>query len=231
MNYLWEAVLAAGEQGMDTDRLRFGMAERFSGYMELSNPYLNQQELSGLPVIEMNPYYRFYHMFKELCHPDQEEFPRLRESMFNMIFHLLAENDILSGMTRKEYYKELLFRDIREGLYGPLIPEEIGLFDRNGRETLLSGMLRQYETGSSLDIFKDMMEDLIEESIVYQSNDDFREILVFAGQREEEGIRKKMDLLIRLFVELPYHVEIYYEHHFGIMGIDCTMEMDEMVLC
>ena len=76
-----------------------------------------------------------------------------------------------------------------------------------------------------------MMEDLIEESIVYQSNDDFREILVFAGQREEEGIRKKMDLLIRLFVELPYHVEIYYEHHFGIMGIDCTMEMDEMVLC
>ena len=231
MNYLWEAVLAAGEQGMDTDRLRVGMAEGFFGYMELSNPYLNQQELSGLPVIEMNPYYRFYHIFKELCHPDQEEFPRLRESMFNMIFHLLAENDILSGMTRKEYYKELLFRDIREGLYGPLIPEEIGLFDRNGRETLLSGMLRQYETGSSLDIFKDMMEDLIEESIVYQSNDDFREILVFAGQREEEGIRKKMDLLIRLFVELPYHVEIYYEHHFGIMGIDCTMEMDEMVLC
>ena len=38
MNYLWEAMLRAKEQKMETDRLRFAMAERFSGYMELANP-------------------------------------------------------------------------------------------------------------------------------------------------------------------------------------------------
>ena len=137
----------------------------------------------------------------------------------------------MSGMTRKEYYKELLCQDIKEGLFGPEVLEEMGLFEREGRETILSGLLRQYETGSSLDIFKDMVEDLIDESIVYRSNDNFKEILVFVGQREGEEIRKKMDLLIRLFVELPYRVEIYYERHFGIMGVDCTMELDAMTLC
>ena len=94
----------------------------------------------------------------------------------------------------------------------------------------MSGLLRQYETGSSLDIFKDMVEDLIDESIVYRSNDNFKEILVFVGRRR--GRRSKEDgSAHRLFVELPYHVEIYYERHFGIMGVDCTMELDEMTLC
>ena len=148
-----------------------------------------------------------------------------------MAVHLLAENDVLSGMTRKEYYKELLYQDIKEGLFGPEILEGIRLFDRDGRETILSGLLRQYETGSSLDIFKDMVEDLIEESIVYRSNDNFHEILVYVGQKEGEKIQGKMELLLRLFVELPYHVEIYYERHFGIMGVDCTMELDAMTLC
>lgn len=231
MNYLWEAMLRAKEQKMETDRLRFAMAERFSGYMELANPCLNQQDLTELPSVEVNLYYRFYHIFKDLCGPEEREFPQLTGGLINLIIHQLAENDVLSGMTRKEYYKELLYQDIKEGMFGTEVLEEIGLFGREGRETILSGLLRQYETGSSLDIFKDMAEDLIDESIVYRSNDNFKEILVFVGQKEGEEIRKKMDLLIRLFVELPYHVEIYYEWHFGIMGVDCTMELDEMTLC
>ena len=231
MTYLWEAMLRAKEQNISADSLRFSMAGRFSGYMELSNPCLNEQDLRGIHPVEVNLYYRFYHIFKDLCHPEQREFPHLTAGLVNMAVHLLAENDVLSGMTRKEYYKELLYQDIKEGLFGPEILEGIRLFDRDGRETILSGLLRQYETGSSLDIFKDMVEDLIEESIVYRSNDNFHEILVYVGQKEGEKIQGKMELLLRLFVELPYHVEIYYERHFGIMGVDCTMELDAMTLC
>ena len=55
--------------------------------------------------------------------------------------------------------------------------------------------------------------------------------MVYVGQKEGEKIQGKMELLLRLFVELPYHVEIYYERHFGIMGVDCTMELDAMTLC
>ena len=145
--------------------------------------------------------------------------------------HGLAGNDVLSGMSRKEYYKELLYQDFQKGAFGENARKELGLFNREEREVVLSGLLRQYETGSSLDIFKDMVEDLVDESIVYQSNDSFYEILVFIGQKKTETAQGRMDLLTRLFVELPYHVELYYEYHFGIMGVDCTMELDDMTLC
>ena len=76
-----------------------------------------------------------------------------------------------------------------------------------------------------------MAEDLIPESIVYQSNDHFYEILVFTGRKRRGVLQQKIELLTRLFMELPYHVDLYYEYHFGILGVDCTMELDEMTLC
>ena len=66
--------------------------------MELSNPCLNEQDLRGIHPVEVNLYYRFYHIFKDLCHPEQREFPHLTAGLVNMAVHLLAENDVLSGI-------------------------------------------------------------------------------------------------------------------------------------
>ena len=55
----------------------------------------------------------FYDIFKELYQPEMREFLSLRESLTNLIFHVLAGNDILSGMTREEYYKKLLYQDFQ----------------------------------------------------------------------------------------------------------------------
>ena len=70
--------------------------------------------------------------------------------LVNLMVHQLAENDVLSGMSRKEYYKELLYQDFQNG--GPMAREafrQLSLFNRGEREIILSGLLRQYETGSS----------------------------------------------------------------------------------
>lgn len=231
MNRLWEVMLKAKEQGIPEDKMRFQMSKNFSAYMEVSCPYLNQDSLEDLPVIEVNPYYRFYSIFKDLYHPEMKEYPQARESLTNLIFHQLAENDVISGMTKETYYKKLLFEDFTNNLYGPSAMSAMELFDRNEREIILSGVLRQYETGSSLDIFKDMMEELIPKNIVYRNNDDFHEIMVFIGQKHDKTIAAKMDLLIQMFVEIPYTVDIYYEYHFGIIGVDETLEIDEIAIC
>ncbi|MDK2968869.1 MAG: hypothetical protein PWP53_4481, partial [Lacrimispora sp.] len=118
-----------------------------------------------------------------------------------------------------------------ECAFGESARNAIELFNRDEREFILSGMLKQYETGSSLDMFKDMMEELIPNNIVYHSNQNSYEILVFIGRKKDKTLQGKMEFLVNMFVELPYHVEIYYEHHFGIMGIVETMETDEIIMC
>ena len=109
--------------------------------------------------------------------------------------------------------------------------ESVSLFGRKDREIILSGLLRQYQTGSSLDIFKDMIEALIPENIVYHSNENFYEILVYVGVKKEKNVAAKMKFLVKMFVDLPYHVDIYYEYHFGIIGVEPTMKIDEIALC
>ena len=76
-----------------------------------------------------------------------------------------------------------------------------------------------------------MVEELIPQNIIYRSNENFYEILVYIGVKKEKRISGKMDFLVRMFVDLPYHVDIYYECHFGIIGMESTMRIDEIALC
>lgn len=71
--------------------IRFQVSRAFSPYMEVSCPCLNQDTLEDIPVIEVNPYYRFYSIFKDLCHPEMKEFSQARESLINLFLHQLAE--------------------------------------------------------------------------------------------------------------------------------------------
>ena len=231
MNYLWEVMLALKKCGVPEKNIRFQMPREFSAYMELSGSYLNQKEIEEGEIIEINPYYRFYNIFKDFFRPHQKEFSKLKENLFHLIFHQLMQNDAVSGMSREEYYKKLLYQDLEDHAFGTQARETMALFCREEQEILLSGLLKQYETGSSLDMFKDMMEALIPRNIVYHSNQNSYEILIYIGQKKEKEIVKKLDFLINMFLELPYYVDIYYEYHFGIIEMAETMEIDEIILC
>ncbi len=215
MRELWEVVLEAKKEQIPLKNLRFVHEEKGSAYMELSLPFINQDELQGETTIGVNTYCRFYSIFKHMYQPDQKEFPYLRNSLTNLIIHMLAENDARRGMTKEEYYKKLLIRDIQSGVFGN---EAINVFvhmEQEEQNKLMSGWLRSYRTGSSLAIFIDMIHSLIDNSIVYHNNDFPEELLKF---------------LIELFLDIQYHIEIYYEYHFGIIGIEDTMQIDEIAI-
>ena len=82
MNCLWEVMLKAKEQGVPEKNIRFQVSRAFSPYMEVSCPCLNQDTLEDIPVIEVNPYYRFYSIFKDLCHPSKDTSSLLRPAVF-----------------------------------------------------------------------------------------------------------------------------------------------------
>ena len=230
MRELWEVVLEAKKEQIPLKDLRFVHEGKGSAYIELSLPFINQEELQGEKVIGVNTYCRFYSIFKHMYQPDQKEFPYLRNSLTNLILHLLAENDARRGMTKEEYYKKLLIRDIQSGVFGK---EAIQVFDHMEKEEqdkLMSGWLRSYRTGSSLAIFIDMVHSLIDNSIVYHNNDFPEELLVYTSSKKNDELEQRLQFLIELFLDIQYRVEIYYEYHFGIIGMEDTMQIDEIAL-
>ncbi len=231
MNYLWEILLQAKAQGIAEEDIRFRQARSYSPYIELAEECLNIKKLEEPCLVEINPNYRFQKVFQELFHPDVTDYPALRKGLFQLLIHQIGENDIRAGMTREEYYKKMLGRAFADGDYGVEKKEAYTLFQGNEREILLEGLLTLYREGDSIELFRRVMTALIPRCIVYGSNDNPYEILIYVGRRQTEMLEKKVQFVIAHFLNIRYQPELYYEYHFGIIGMEETMQVGEIAIC
>lgn len=236
MRYLWEVLLAAEEEGITEEKLRFVHTPLGSGYMELSLPCLNQTWLGEDGQTEevnigVNTYYRFYDIFHGMFPPEPIDFPALRESLTNLSLHMLARNDLRMGMTKEDYHKRLLAKEILEGGFGDMAKRVFLDMRREEQEMLLGGWLNSFRVGSTLPVFLGMVYGLVADSIVYHNNECPDEVLIYTGLKRERKLEQRIRLLIETFLDIRYRVEIFYEHHFGIIGVEETMRIDEIALC
>ncbi len=236
MRYLWEVMMAAAEEGLAESRLRFEHAPAGSGYMEIALPCLNQtwvgeDEENGKISIEVNTYYRFYDIFCNMFPPDAADFSALRESLTSLSLHMLAQNDIRRGLTREDYHKRLLKKEILAGGFGTSAKDVFWSMNREEQEKLLGGWMNSLRVGSALPIFLDMIEALVADSIVYHNRDCPDEVLIYTRLRKERKLEQRLQFLIDTFLDIRYHAEIFYEYHFGIIGVDETMQIDEIAIC
>lgn len=73
------------------------------------------------------------------------------------------------------------------------------------------------------------MSDL-SEALVYAINEDKRQMLVYVGQKETREERERLEFLEGMFLSVDYEVYLFWEYHFGILDVEETMVMGEMVL-
>lgn len=230
MNYLWEILLQAKEQGIGEENIRFCPARSYSPYMELAEEYLNISRLEEPYIVEVNPNYRFQKVFQTLFHPDVVDYPALRRGLFQLLFHQLGKNDIRAGMTREEYYKKLLGSAFEREEYGTDNAKAYALFQGIERQILLEALLTLYREGDSIELFRHVMTALIPKCIVYGSNDDPYELLIYIDRRKSEALEHKVQFILKCFMNIRYRAELYYEYHFGIIGMEETMQVDEIAI-
>ena len=235
MRYLWEALLEARVEHIPEKRLRFAHTSQGSGYMELSLPCINQTWIHDGETretrVEVNTYYRFYEIFKNMFPPEQADCPALRESLTNLILHVLAQNDVRKGMTKADYHKKLLAEEIVQGGFGETARAVFSGMSRKEQEILLSGWMNSFRAGSALLVFLDMVHCLVKDSIVYHSNECPDEILIYTGLKKERETEQRIQFLVDTFLDIRYRVEIFYEYHFGIIGVEETMQTGEIAIC
>lgn len=230
MNYLWQLLLHAKESGIDADSIRFRVAKSYSPYMELAQNEINNIEITDGMVIELNPYYRYYSIFKDMYHEDMSEYRELRDAMFHLIIHFIAEEDLKQGMNRQEYYKAFLFECILDNDFGATAQKNIMLFNIKERNLILNGLIKLFATGHSLDLLKEMMTKLFSNTIIYSSRCHINEMLIYIGQKETKELEAKVELVLQLFAHAKSQIELYYHYHFAILGLEETMGIDEIAL-
>jgi hypothetical protein len=228
MNYIWDYVINAERNGIPQKKLRFLMAGVYSAYMELSPKMLNLREAE--PEMEVNPYYRFYEIFKDFFHPDNQEDLELRNSLFNMIIHFLADIDRRLGMTKTEYRIRFVLADIKEGRLGAKLKRAIREFSLDEQDLIARNVYRLYRTGAMIDLLKDTVGKVFPRSIIYVNYEVKEELLLFLEYEPDEVNLIKLDAILEVFLPLRFRTEIYWDYHFGIIGNAEAMKVDTIAL-
>ena len=229
MNYIWETVLQAEKDNKKRDELHFVDAVNPSPYMEVSFVDLNLKAPEE-EIIEVNPLYRLQDVFGELFDKNIEGMLRTRELFFDVCLHYIAQLDLREGISKEDYYYEALNQDIVQGRYGMHTKEDFQFFEKKEQKIVLRFYLQLLKTRNYQEIFKKVIVALYPCAYVYESNETDDELLVYLVVTETIEEERRVTFLKDMFLPLRERVHFFYEHHFGIIGVDETMMIDEMVL-
>ncbi len=229
MNFAWEAMLAADRCGLQREEIRFVPGRNGSPYAEVILENLNSSRLEQ-PVVEINPLYRFAAEFASVFDVNLTGLEKTREIFFDIFIHYISTLDLRTGLSRQEYYLRFLLEDILDNVYGEEMAEAIRHTKKDKLRPILRLIIRLYQCGGSIDLFRDVMRLMYPGSIVYINNEKARQVLIYIGIKETEAERNKICFLCDTFLEVNYETLLFWEHHFGIIGVDNTMLLDEMVL-
>ncbi|MCT4584562.1 MAG: hypothetical protein N4A54_06525 [Peptostreptococcaceae bacterium] len=229
MNYIWDVFIKAKNLGIQNNII-FKYPKRYSPYIEVSFVDLNKRDIKEDKEIEVNPYYRFHQIFKNMFLLDNKEDENFREILFDILIHYLAIIDIKQGLYKGEFYKRFILNDIKEGNYFDELKEYIDIFTFEEKDNLLNHLLMLYKSSNNIELFKSIVRKIFDNSIVYLNKENKNEILIYLGEYQNFMNQKKIDLLIEIFLNIKYKVLLYFEYHFGINGVDNTMKIENMVI-
>lgn len=230
MNYIWEFILKAKEQQIPEEKLVFKYARSYSPYMEMAQENWNMKEIDADAVVEINPFYRFYSIFKDILNINVYESEELVDCLFNILIHSLGKNDLHQGLSKQEFFKRFMWRDLTNHVFGEYILNEAEGWRLEDREVLLEEMICLYNTGVSIVLLKRVICRIFKRSIIYNNQDDPKEILIYFGEKRTAQAEKKIDVILQIFCKIDYRVRMFWEYHFGIIGMEDTMHIEQMIV-
>ena len=229
MNYMWEALILAADQGLTKEDVRFTPARVANPYREVFFEDINSAVIGKTPI-EVNAYYRFGTVLSSLLREEMDGYAEIRDVLFDILTHYLSELDLSSGLCRTEYYMRFLGEDVLVGLFGRANAERFGCFSRKERRLVMAELLRVYRVGTSMRLFAQLLRELYPNSIVYLDARDVRELLVYVGKKQTKALFGQLELLCDLFVPADYDVKLFWEYHFGLIGTPETMEIGQIMM-
>jgi hypothetical protein len=230
MNYIWDMLIKAENAGIQKENITFKPAKVYSPYMELAFDELNSMFLEGSLEVEINPYYRFYDIFKNLFPPDLMEFDSLRNVLFDLLIHHLADTDAYMGMNKQEFYERFIRDDIKNDCFGIQVENRFNIFSEKEKQFLLNCIIRLYQLGESLQLLKEAIKGIFKKSSIYINTQDKDEILIYLGEKRNQIKHQKITFLLEFFLPVSYTIRIYWDKHFGIINVNETMKIDEIML-
>ncbi|MHA4987667.1 hypothetical protein [Cetobacterium somerae] len=172
---------------------------------------------------------RLYDIFEEYCEwlniknrtMSLNEIEAKLGSFENRILHILGDMDLIRGRN----IKEELIREIIG-----YIKEETSteVFSQKELKILAHAVYRLRKTGMSKAIFKEVLDKIFGNCYLYSHKDN--SYISYIGTKKSEQNEIKLEIIKNFFLDIECTLEVFWEYHFGILGIDETMILEKIKL-
>lgn len=229
MNFLWDIALKAQAQGVPEEELFFCQAKEYSPFYEQAFPCLNEREVQE-GRIELNLLLRFDHIFQDILAQEEGKASDFREYLIDAALHMLLYTDLRHGLSKRDIYIRKIRQELEEGIFWKEASEVFRAMPMERRNRLAALTLTQMQTGSSLMIFRKSIKVIFSDAVIYQIKDDRKKILLYLREDKTESREKELRLLQDMFLPIRYELRVFWKYHFGIIGVEDTMQMDKIAI-
>lgn len=228
MNFIWDAAIRAKQQGQSKADMSYTPADNGSPYYELAFDYLNRKEIGPEPI-PVNALYRFSAIFQYLLHPDvryllEKDKEEFITKAFDCLIHMLCEVDLHHGITRQECYVRKLRQELLTGVFGKEAADVVRDLPMERQLAVAGELLHTMQCGSSLQGFSRAFRRLFPQGILYQSRLSPNELYAYLDEPQRQAREHEWQLFCRLFLPLDFSIRVFWQVHFGIIGLDGTMK-------
>ncbi len=227
MNYIWELAIKAIENNIDPDTIFYKYGRPFSGYMELS--FFEMNETKVLQDVEINPFYRYYSIFKELFEPNVNENEDIVNVIHDLSIHHLKDIDVMAGMNKREYYINFVINDMKNGYFGEYIKQKIDLFTYIEQKVIANNILTLHSTGECIHLLRDCVSRIFTKAYIFSNAVEKDEIVFFLRTEETPQKSEQIEVLKHLFLPFKCTVEVYWENIFGVFGVYEMMKIGRIM--
>ena len=229
MNCIWEIVLKAQRSGYNLENLRFINSGNPSPYTESTFDFLNADMIEN-SIVEVNPLYRFANELGEVFLPDVKGYEKVREIFLDVIMHYIAVWDLRSGTDKKELRAMYILKEIEEGGVLKSIRKTLFSLGFENSKRIVFCLLDLYECKDYITIFRKALRELYPKANLYNHSENLRKFTIFTGGDKTKEDMERMEMLKKLFLPISYETEIFWKHHFGVIGVGESMRIGETAI-
>lgn len=229
MNFLWDIALRAQKQEMKEEELFFSQAEEYSPFYEQAFECLNETQVPDTRI-ELNLLLRFANIFQDILAEEEKPYPQFEPYLIDAVLHTILYTDLRHGLSKRDIYIRKIKEELEQGIFWKEAAEEFRMIPIEKRSRLAALALTQMQTGSSLMTFRRSVLILFPDAVIYQIKADRKKLLLYLKDTGTKENERMLHFVKDMFLPISYDLRVFWKYHFGIIGVDDTMRMDEIAI-
>ena len=223
--YIWNVIYEMFQKGEDINKIKFVLSEKISPYMEINENNINYFDENI--EVEVNPFLRFNRILSGIIDVNiKKDYEEIRKTVFNVMLHILSQIDLYEGMSKRVIINRKIVKEFEEGKFGKEIRKLINYFTETEKISVANSVYDLYKCSNSMHIFEEAIKNVFEDSIVYNNKISEDKLIIFINDKGNERNKNKFRLLRKLFLPMGLKTRVYWENHFGVIGVRETLKIN-----